>query len=146
LSDDLSSRMILPLSDDLSSRMILPSHKNILQMTQGHTSGRTTFQGAGHRQQRRYHRPLTPLNCDTSPNTNPTVPICEHAGQLCINLRAKYRHLRAFFRARTNIGGHFLCMVAVIFETRDLERPLHGAEGRHQASIIGCQSPIAARP
>ncbi|WP_210249210.1 hypothetical protein, partial [Methylobacterium sp. WL2] len=36
------------LSDDLFSRMLLPSHKNILQMAQSHTSGRTTFQGAGH--------------------------------------------------------------------------------------------------
>ena len=36
------------LGDDLFSRMLLPSHENILHMARGHTSGRTTFQGAGH--------------------------------------------------------------------------------------------------
>ncbi|MCJ2079729.1 hypothetical protein, partial [Methylobacterium sp. J-090] len=35
------------LGNNLFSRMLLPSHDNILHMAQSHTSGRTTFQGAG---------------------------------------------------------------------------------------------------
>ncbi|MFY9294035.1 MAG: hypothetical protein WAP03_25580, partial [Methylorubrum rhodinum] len=37
------------LGDNLFSRMLLPSHDDILHMAQSHTSGRTTFQGAGHK-------------------------------------------------------------------------------------------------
>ncbi|MFY9293063.1 MAG: hypothetical protein WAP03_20565, partial [Methylorubrum rhodinum] len=37
------------LGDNLFSRMLLPSHDDILHMAQSHTSGRTTFQGAGQR-------------------------------------------------------------------------------------------------
>lgn len=38
---------LVRLGDNLLSCMIVPLHENILHMAQRHTSGRTTFQGAG---------------------------------------------------------------------------------------------------